>query len=329
MKSSSQTFAPRIRQYEQWMRTAVFSPETIKGRLRDLSYFVRWCSEFGLTAPAEITRPIVESYQRYQSTRTRKDGRLISPVTQVGQLSAMRQFFIWLTRQRLILYNPAADVPSPRLPRTLPMNILTPEQADRITALPDTTTDMGIRDRAILELLYSSGLRRAELHRLKVDDVALDQGVARIWRGKGQKDRVVPIGERACQWVTKYLIEVRPRLRVGPDDGILFLTMQGQQFTLNRLTGIPRGYLDRLGWKHRGACHLLRHTFATHMLEGGADIRYIQAMLGHESLQSTQIYTRVSVKKMKEVHEKSHPACTNSVKSAHVHEELGTFDDTP
>ena len=327
MNSTSQSFSARVAQYEQWMQAAIYSPASIKSRLRDLSYFVRWCSEFGLTSPADVTRPIIESYQRHQATRTKKDGRPISQVTQVGQIVAVRQFFIWLTRQRLILYNPAADVPMPKRPRALPMYILTQEQADRITALPDVTTDMGIRDRAMMELLYSSGLRRAELHRLKIGDVVLDQGVARIQRGKGQKDRVVPIGARACQWVARYLTAVRPRLAVAPDDGTLFLTIQGRAFNLNRLTQIVRGYLDRIGWKHRGACHLMRHTFATHMLEGGADIRHIQAMLGHEDLSSTQIYTQVSVKKLKEVHQRAHPAKDANAKSGQIHRELGTFDD--
>jgi len=329
MKSASQSFSARVAQYADWMRTGGYSPASITSRLRDVSYFVRWSSEFGLASPSEVTRPIIESYQRHQSTRLKKDGRPISAVTLVGQMVAVRQFFIWLTRQRLILYNPAADVPMPKRPRALPMYILSTDQADRITSLPDVTTDLGIRDRAMLELLYSSGLRRAELHRLKVGDVVLDQGIARIRRGKGQKDRVSPVGARACEWVSRYLREVRPRLSVAPDDGTLFLTTQGRAFHLNRLTQIVRGYLDKLGWKHRGACHLMRHTFATHMLEGGADIRHIQAMLGHEDLSSTQIYTQVSVKKLKEVHERAHPAKDGRDKSEQIHRELGTFDHSP
>jgi integrase/recombinase XerD len=164
-----------------------------------------------------------------------------------------------------------------------------------------------VRDRAILEVFYSTGVRRFELIKLKLYDVDAERGTLVVREGKGKKDRMVPIGERAAAWVAKYLEDGRPSLAVEPDDGTLFLTVEGAPFTPNRLTQMVRGYVNAAGVGKKGACHLFRHTMATLMLEGGADIRFIQQMLGHAKLETTQIYTQVSIRKLKEIHAATHP----------------------
>ena len=172
---------------------------------------------------------------------------------------------------------------------------------------PDLKTTLGIRDRAILEMLYSTGIRRRELVGVSAYDVDHMRGTLMIRYGKGQRDRVVPIGERALAWIDKFLRDARQQLVVEPDPGWLFLTATGGQLPPDWLTGMVRGYLKSAGVPKKGSCHLFRHSMATAMLEGGADVRFIQAMLGHASLRSTEIYTRVSIQKLKEVHSATHP----------------------
>jgi len=176
-----------------------------------------------------------------------------------------------------------------------------------VLAEPDLGTVIGIRDRAILETLYSTGMRRMELIRLHVTDIDAERGTVMVRLGKGKKDRMIPIGERALAWVAKYRDDARPDLACGTDDGTLFLTTLGEAFVPDRMTQLVRTYVDAADTGKKGACHLFRHTMATLMLEGGADIRFIQAMLGHAELSTTQIYTQVSIRTLKEIHTATHP----------------------
>jgi integrase/recombinase XerD len=167
---------------------------------------------------------------------------------------------------------------------------------------------LGKRDRAMLEVLYSTGMRRMELTGLSVYDLDAERGTLMVRQGKGKKDRMVPVGERAIAWIGSYLRDVRPSLTLGADDGTLFLTTFGEAFTANRMTQLVRNYVDAAAIGKRGACHLFRHSMATLMLKGGADIRFIQQMLGHADLSTTQIYTQVSIRKLKQIHTATHPS---------------------
>ena len=180
-----------------------------------------------------------------------------------------------------------------------------------VLAIPDLDGPLGLRDRAMLELLYATGIRRSELAHLKVFDLDVERATLAVRKGKGSKDRMIPTGDRAATWVARYLEDSRPRLATTPDQGILFLTMDGEQFTVDRLTQLARGYIHRSGIQKPGACHLFRHTMATLMLEGGADIRYIQQMLGHTDISATQIYTQVSLRALQAIHTATHPAASN------------------
>lgn len=190
----------------------------------------------------------------------------------------------------------------------------------KVIALADVTDPIGLRDRAMLEVLYSTGLRRMELARLRVYDLDAGRGLVFVHQGKWQKDRWVPVGERAIHWVQRYLDEVRPGLVMPPDDGTLFLSRLGQPFNASWLSTTIAQYVDRANLGKRGGCHLFRHTMATVMLENGADIRFIQAMLGHADLKSTQIYTHVAVAQLKAIHAATHPA-----KSRRQREALGAL----
>lgn len=164
----------------------------------------------------------------------------------------------------------------------------------------------------MLEVLYATGIRRSELAHLAVFDLDVDRQTLLVRQGKGKRDRMVPIGQRALAWLARYLATARPVLVVEPDDGALFVSADGIAFSPDRLTQIVGGYVTASGVGKQGACHLFRHTMATLMLEGGADIRYIQAMLGHAELSTTQIYTQVSIRALQAVHAATHPAASNT-----------------
>jgi integrase/recombinase XerD len=220
----------------------------------------------------------------------------------------VRAFFKWLCRQNQLLANPAADLDLPRAEKRLPRHVLTASETERVLALPDVSEPLGLRDRAILEAFYSTGMRRMELLGLKLYDLDQERGTVFIRQGKGKKDRMIPMGERAFAWVSRYLEEARGSLALTPDEGIVFLTNVGLVFEPNRLTQLVRHYVDKAEIGKTGACHLFRHTCATLMLENGADIRFIQQLLGHEKLETTQIYAQVSIRMLKEVHTRTHPA---------------------
>ncbi len=168
---------------------------------------------------------------------------------------------------------------------------------------------MGLRDRAILETFYSTGVRRVELSNLTVFDIDRERGTVLVNQGKGKKDRIIPIGDRALLWIEKYKQESRPKLLVsGRPTNILFLTHFGESFTLDRLSQMVQEYIALADIGKQGSCHMFRHTMATLMLENGCDLRFIQMMLGHANLSTTEIYTQVSVKKLVEMHRATHPA---------------------
>lgn len=295
--------------YLEWMAVNNYAPGTIRDRRVHLGYFFSWCEERGLTKPVEITRPIIERYQRYLfHYRKKRDGKPLPVGTQHARTVPIRTFFKWLTRNNHIPSNPASDIDLPRSEFRLPKQILTAAEAETIINVPDITEPLGLRDRAMLETFYSTGIRRAELVNLSIYDLDPDRGVLMIRQGKGHKDRMVPIGERAVSWIQKYLYEARPLLIVPPDDATLFLTGRGERFNQDSLSILTRGYVNRSGCGKKGACHLFRHTMATLMLENGADLRSIQEILGHANLATTQIYTHVSIQRLKDVHTLTHPA---------------------
>jgi integrase/recombinase XerD len=212
-----------------------------------------------------------------------------------------------VTRQGHLLYNPAGDLELPRLETRLPKAILSAREAEAVLAIPDIGNPLGLRDRAILETFYSTGMRRMELAGLTVHNLDFERGTVMIRQGKGKKDRMIPIGDRALAWIEKYRDTARPGLVTGRDDGTLFLTNVGEAFGVDRLTQVVREYVDKAALGKRGSCHLFRHTMATLMLENGADIRFIQAMLGHAKLDTTQVYAQVSVRMLKAIHTATHP----------------------
>lgn len=297
-----------MQRYVEYLGVKGHTEQTQYNAERYVRAFIRWCEPRALARPTEITKPILERYQRHLFYYRQGNGEPLSVYSQRGALVPLRGFFRWLTRHNHILYNPAADLELPRLRHTLPKHVLTEAEAERVLAQPKVDELIGIRDRAILEVLYSTGLRRMELCNLRVYEVDRARGLVFVNQGKGRKDRWVPIGERALAWVMRYLDEVRPQIVMPPDDGTLFLTRLGQPFNESWLSTTVAAHVKSAKIGKTGGCHLFRHTMATLMLENGAEIRFIQAMLGHVDLKSTQIYTHVAVGKLKAIHTATHPA---------------------
>ncbi len=297
-----------LERFLAWSAAMNYSPDTISTRRRGLTRFIVWCDARGLDQPQDITVPVLERYRSHLHNYRKSDGNPLGFGTQHSLLAPVRAFFKWLNKQNHILYNPASDFELPKVPKHLPKDLLSYGEIEAMLRHTSVYGDIGIRDRAIMETFYSSGIRRMELVNLKLQDVDLERGTVVIFEGKWKKDRVVPLGDRACAWVRKYLQAVRPRLVVGDDTGYVFLTEYGEPFIRNRITELIKKYLRATGVDKHGACKLFRTSMATHMLENGADIRYIQMILGHVNLSSTQIYTQVTIKKLKQVHSITHPA---------------------
>ena len=283
-----------------------YSTQTREGRHNALRHFLAWAAERDLARVSQITRPILESYQRWLWRYTRPGGRRLGWSTQRGRLGVLKDWFKWLTRRNVILHNPASELELPRMEKRLPTAALTIAQVEALMRIPHVADPLGVRDRAMLELFYSTGLRRFELCGLELAEFNPERRTLTVRRGKGHKDRVVPVGGRAIVWIERYLKEVRPRLCLDTRVQSLFLTGYGEAFNPDVVSRMVREWMEAAGL--RGSCHLLRHTCATHMLEGGADIRYIQQLLGHAKLETTAIYTEVSIRQLQEVHARCHPA---------------------
>jgi len=222
-------------------------------------------------------------------------------------LGALQAFFSWLCRENILPANPAADLELPRKPpRSLP-RALSLAEVESILAAPDTTDPLGVRERAILEVLYGSGLRRRELVNLNITDIDRTRGIVSVRKGKGGKDRFVPLGDAALHWVNRYLAECRPLLATNTDERALFISGYGERLAVGSLGNIVRQVIERADIGKSGSCHLFRHSCATHLLENGADLRAIQELLGHARLDSTQIYTAVSISQLRETHARCHP----------------------
>jgi integrase/recombinase XerD len=293
-----------------------YTPDTIEGRRDAMKVFIGWAIERDLKDAAQITRPILESFQRWLWRYRKANGKPLGISTQRARLSTVKDCFAWLTRQNVLLSNPASELEMPRMERRLPSEVLSEREVSALMSVPNISDPLGIRDRAMLELFYSCGLRRAELARLELHDLNSDRQTLIIRQGKGRKDRVLPVGERALRWCERYTQDVRPRLALDSREKALFLTGYGEAFNPDVISRMVSAFIEAAGVSKKGSCHLLRHTCATHMLEGGADIRFIQQLLGHAKLDTTAIYTDVSIKQLQDVHRRCHPAARNTAPPA-------------
>jgi integrase/recombinase XerD len=223
----------------------------------------------------------------------------------VRDLAAIRSFFRFLIQEGFLESNPVENLESPKVAKTLP-EILSLKEIERILEQPNVQTPLGVRDRAMLEMLYATGMRVSELTHLPTHQVSLEGGYVLLY-GKGSKERIVPLGSEAMKWVALYLKAARGTLSKGKESPSLFITRSGKEMSRQRFWKNLKDYAKKAGLHKRITPHLLRHSFASHLLERGADLRSVQMMLGHVDISTTQIYTHVSGEKLKKVHKQYHP----------------------
>ena len=299
----------RVSQFEEHLAMENYSPLTILGYVKDLRFFLRYLQTLDVRDLTAVTGDSLYKYQLHVYQEKHKD-KSLSLMTQRGRLVAVRSFFHYLLKRGRILTDPASGLELPRVKKRLPRGVMTVREVNKILAQPDVDTPLGLRDKALLEVLYTTGMRNGELRNLTLHDVDLESRELRINDGKGQKDRVVPLGEIAAHYVAQYLDRARPAL-VGkrPDAAArLFISRRGRPLDpLVVNDRIIRKYVHQAGITKHVTAHGFRHTCATHMLKGRANIRHIQALLGHKSLDTTQMYTHVEVGDLKREHRRTHP----------------------
>lgn len=298
---------PLIPQYLKWMIVVGKSPKTAAGVKSSLKRLCNWLVNQKIIHIEQITREILREYQEDLIWHTNRKGNLITVRTRLSVIGHIKGLFKWMAESDLIVSDPAARLQNPKQPKTLPREILEIHEIKKILSSPDTQTKRGYRDRCVLELLYSTGIRRSEAANLRVSDVDYEAGFLTIRQGKGQKDRVVPLGKIASQYLQNYITGLRPERIHGKDEGFLFLNRFGEAAGHNTIYDIVRKYVKLSGIKKKISPHTFRHTCATHMLKNGAHLRYLQEMLGHKSIETTQIYTRVTITELKACHAKHHP----------------------
>lgn len=301
-----------------------YRPQGIATAERYIRDFIGWAGERGVTHPSQVSRNVLDRYQRFLYHYRKKSGEPLSVSGQRCKLVPLRGYFRWLTRTAEIPANPAADMELPRKIKRLPRVVLTQTEVERVMAAVDLGTALGLRDRAMLEALYATGMRRNELAGLELGDIEVERCVVLIREGKGGKDRLLPLGERALHWVSEYLERGRPQLAWNQEDKTLFLGAEGKRLSPLWLSTLIAKRVDAAEIGKRGGCHLWRHTMATLMLEGGADIRFIQAMLGHAEISTTQIYTQVAIRQLQRVHAMTHPGAKRRLRSVQTLEDVLT-----
>jgi integrase/recombinase XerD len=275
------------------------SPRTLEAYLRDVERFATYATVRGAATPTDVDARALREFVYHL-----KDLGL-APASIRRNVSAVRGYFRFLLAEGLVVRDPSERLETPKRWRSLP-EVLTVSDVERLLAAPSLDEPLAFRDRALLELAYGAGLRVSEWITIGVRDLLLEDSLVRVF-GKGSKERLVPIGRTAVGAVAVYLRELRPRLEAGAGEGILFLNARGQPLTRMGAWKILRKYVERAGIEKHVSPHTLRHSFATHLLEGGADLRAVQEMLGHADISTTQIYTHVDREYLRSVHRQYHP----------------------
>jgi integrase/recombinase XerD len=275
------------------------SPRTQEAYRRDLLRFAEYAEAKGAATPPDVSARLLREYVYHL-----KDLGL-SPASIRRNVSAIRTYFRFLTGDGIVVRDPSERLETPKRWRTLP-DVLTVDEVQQLLASPTLDDALVFRDRALLELAYGAGLRVSEWISLGVRDLLLEDGLVRVF-GKGSKERLVPIGRSAIGATAIYLRELRPKLEKGEGKGVLFLNARGRPLTRMGAWKILRGHVERAGITKHVSPHTLRHSFATHLLEGGADLRAVQEMLGHVDIATTQIYTHVDREYLRQVHRSYHP----------------------
>ncbi len=275
------------------------SKNTIEAYSHGLNRFLDHLRKKGIREWAKVNKFEVRAFLLF----LKRQG--LSTKTVVRNLVAIRTFFKFLIQEGFLEFNPVEELESPKVAKTLP-EILSLKEVEQLLEQPNPQTPLGTRDRAMLELLYATGMRVSELTQLPTHQINLEGGYVLLY-GKGSKERIVPLGKEAMKWVDLYLRTARERLAKGRESPTLFINRSGKGMSRQRFWKSLKAYGQRAGIRKRITPHLLRHSFASHLLERGADLRSVQMMLGHVDISTTQIYTHVTGERLKKVHQRYHP----------------------
>jgi integrase/recombinase XerD len=286
-----------------------YDGKTVVEYRRYLDCFIEYTKERCIQTTDDITPAFLEEYQRYILTLRNRWTKERLTLRHIGvRLRAVKQYFRYLVEHKHILIDPTIHLSIPRLPEYLPRNILQEDEIKQLLNVPDISATVGIRDRAIMEVLYSTGIRGQELVNLNLYDIDTREGILRVNQGKNRKDRVVPLGKIACYWINEYIKKMRNPCVKTSQEQALFIARNGSRLKKGTLRYTINKYAKKIFPGRQISCHGFRHSCATHMLHGGANIRIIQQMLGHSSIKTTQIYTKVSPIDLKAVHKRYHPS---------------------
>lgn len=292
--------------YLKYLQTIGRSYYTIRGIKYGLLNFAGFLEQEEIFDISDLTTSVIEAYQEELAFRLTAKGTLLSLSSQIQLLCNVKGFTEFLKNREYLYQDPGTKIKPPRQPKSLPKVILDEKEIRQLMNAPDMQSNRGYRNRIILEVLYDTAIRRLELSRVKLADLDLDAGYIRV-NGKGDKERVVPLGDRVCRMIRNYILFVRPAFLQEEDDGYLLLNRWGKQMGPDSIWAVVRRCVHLAGIRKKVSTHSLRHACATHMLRNGAPTRHLQEMLGHASLESTQIYTRVTINDLKKIHAKYHP----------------------
>lgn len=290
-----------------YLQTLGRRERTIGGYVAELRLFLAFLAERGLETPHEIRREDVESYQVSLYRRRKPNGEPLSLASQGSKMSSVLAFLRFLHKTGVLLRNPGRSIRLPKVSRRLLPELPSVEEVVRLLKAPDVGTPLGLRDRAIMELLYSSALRNTELRSLKLEDVDLGRLTVRVKDGKGGKPRSLPLGEPAAVWVERYIRDARGFLLRDQEHGFLFSSLRGRPMRLENVTNLVKKHALAAKIGKGVTPHTLRHCCATHMLANKAHLRHLQELLGHTCAEATRIYTQVQFKELREAHQRYHP----------------------
>ncbi len=277
-----------------------YSGNTLAAYRNDLEQFVQAMEEEGFSSWQQITQDVLVDY--IMSLRERE----YASSTVARKIAALKSFFHFLASEEMISDDPTLNLDSPKVKKRLPVT-LSYDEVERLLDAPKGSSPKAIRDKALLELLYATGMRVTELVSLNLEDINLATPTVRVTQGKGGKQRIIPIHDRAAEALREYLAKARRLLLKSPDEHALFLNNRGERLTRQGLWLIIKQYVREAGIKTPVTPHTLRHSFATHLLNGKADLRHVQELLGHANISTTQIYTHISSERLREIYDESHP----------------------
>lgn len=300
-------FDELLTKYLGWLQIRNYSPRTVSDYGYNLGSFFAFLQQKAIADVQSITTATLLDFQRWFYYQPTKRGHARGVVNQNLVLATVKSFFRFLKNEGCIHADPAEAVEYAREPHSLPRNVLTPKEANRIIDSIDTTTALGYRDRTILEVFYATGIRNQELRNLTVADVNFEEELLRINGGKGGRDRVVPLSRVACKFLETYIKGVRPQLVGGKTSDRLFVSMRGNPIDAHTVGEVVRKYAKLARVKKHVTPHVWRHTCATHLVQNEANLRHVQDILGHRSLNTTERYLRLTITDLKEAHRKFHP----------------------